>query len=96
MKGTVQQRWKSAEGGREDCKHEWGKQVKKAQDCKRCGARRVRSDTWTWQHDLQRRGRRAYVTGTAKLMADAQKALTESLAAHAKRVARRPDKDDYG
>jgi hypothetical protein len=84
MKGTVQRRWKMLDKGEGGCKHEWHDPGKDSQRCQRCGARRVRSARWTWQHEVHRNGKRAYVTGTARLKESAQKALTESLALHAK------------
>jgi integrase len=84
VKGSVQQRWKAAEGGQPDCRHEWGEEVKKAQTCSLCGARRARAETWTFQHEVTRNGKRAFVTGTRRTKAEAQKALTESLSLYAK------------
>jgi integrase len=84
MKGSVYQRWQPAEGGQAGCKHEWGEEVRKAQTCRACGARRVRSGRWTWQHQAVRNGKRVILTGTERTQAKAQAALTESLNRHAR------------
>jgi len=84
MKGTVYQRWMKPEGGDSECKHKWSPEVKKAQHCEACGAQRVRADTWTLQHEVTRNGKRAFVTDTFRTKSEAQAALTESLALHAK------------
>ena len=100
MKGTVTRRWKvTEEGDPKDCKHKHGRDVlwvderKDEQWCSRCGARRVRAKTWTFQHEVIRNGKRSYVTGTRKLKEDAQATLTESLALHAKGEQLDPSKD---
>jgi len=101
MKGTVQRRWKLAEkGDPEDCNHRddedkllWVDQRKDEQGCQRCCARRVRATTWTWQHEVMRNGKRAYVTGTRRQKTEAEKALRESLADHDKGTEVMPNKD---
>jgi integrase len=48
------------------------------------GTIRKRGDSYQWQHPYTSNGKRRYKTGTEKRKGDAQKALTASLAAHAK------------
>jgi integrase len=90
MKGTVTRRWKVTEqGDPKDCKHKddtttlWTDERKDEQRCPRCGARRIRAVSWTWQHEAMRNGARVFITGTENKKTDAQKALTDSLAKHA-------------
>ena len=92
MKGTTYQRWMKPEGGDTACKHEWSLEVKKAQHCETCGARRQRGGRWTWQHEAMRNGKRVFVTGTARTEKLAEAALTESLGQHARGEQLEPSK----
>ena len=75
MKGSVVRRWKVVgKGDPTDCKHVDGwadEATKDAQRCHRCGARRTRAAVWTYQHEVVRNGKRAFITGTARTKAGA-------------------------